>query len=232
MRELSQGAAEVWAIDLDDAGADALAPVLNAEEERRAAAFRTLRLQQHFRRCRGALRRILAQYTGQAPQHIAFRYAAFGKPSLAEGHWQFNVSHSAQHALVAVSRAVVGVDLERVHCSEADLPGLIDLVCHAQERAALDLLDGAARQALFYQIWTRKEAYCKAQGKGLQDNLRAIHAMPAEGGAWRRVHEGQALSDFHVIDIAAAPGYQASLCSERKDLQLQMRTWSGMAMPS
>lgn len=231
MREPGPGVADVWAIDLDDAAADALAPVLSAEEERRAAAFRTLSLQQHFRRCRGALRRILAQYTGQAPAQIAFRYAAFGKPALAEGDWHFNVSHSAQQALVAVSREVVGVDLERVHCPPAELPSLIELVCHAQEKSALDLLDGAARQALFYQMWTRKEAYCKAHGKGLQDNLRAILPTLADDGAWRRVCDGPALTDFYVLDIEAAPGFAASLCSTRRNLQLRVRPWSATAGP-
>jgi 4'-phosphopantetheinyl transferase len=221
---LADGVVDIWIIDLDDAASDGLPPVLNREEEARAGQFRTVRLQQHFRRCRSALRRVLAQYTGQAAAGVALRYTAYGKPELAEGGLQFNVSHSGQHALIAVSREAIGVDLEWTAYPGFELAPLIDLVCHAREKAQLDQLDGEARFMLFHRIWTQKEAYCKALGLGLQEHLRAFHTEAIEGTDLRLICGGQPaqLAPHYVYGLNVPPGYAASLCAPRAGLQIRM----------
>ena len=61
-----------------------------------------------------ALHRVLAVYLGEDPARIRLETGAQGKPRLADpqGQLRFNLSHSGEIALVAVSgEAEVGVDV-------------------------------------------------------------------------------------------------------------------------
>jgi phosphopantetheinyl transferase len=98
-----------------------------------------------------ALRRALAVYLGEAPERIQLTEGEHGKPRLAdpEAQLRFNLSHSGEVALVAVSGAVeVGVDVERLR---------------------------PKREEAFYWDWACREACVKCLGVGL---LRARGAPP------------------------------------------------------
>ena len=83
-------------------------------------AVRPARERRRFARCRAALREILGRLLGEPAGALRFRAAAVGKPELDRGpgvvaSLRFNISHSADLAVVAVCRGrEVGVDLERL----------------------------------------------------------------------------------------------------------------------
>src|SRR5690349_20188145 len=59
------------------------------------------------------IRQLLASYAGRDPDGIRFQRGANGKPSLAGGELEFNLSHSGSLLLLALSRKQpLGVDLE------------------------------------------------------------------------------------------------------------------------
>jgi 4'-phosphopantetheinyl transferase len=79
----------------------------------------------------------------------------------------FNVSHAGDWALLAFARdRDVGVDVEH-HRELKDLEDLAARFFAPAETAALMALPSAQRQAAFFRIWTRKEAFVKAIGEGI-----------------------------------------------------------------
>src|SRR6202041_2760043 len=88
---------------------------------------------------------------------------------------QFNVSHSHGLALFAFAVAQqVGVDVEMVR---ADFAGekIAERFFSSQEVRALRSLPAAVQDDGFFLCWTRKEAYIKARGEGLQIPLKSFH---------------------------------------------------------
>ena len=92
----------------------------------------------------------------------------------------FSVSHSGEHALVAVvdDRAPLGIDVERVR-PRARLEALAARALARDELAAWRARPANERLAAFLQLWTRKEAYLKATGTGITTSMRAVPVAPA-----------------------------------------------------
>ena len=120
------------------------------------------------------VRYLIGEVTQQDPKSLSFSINEYGKPFLAGlPDLHFNLSHSHGAAVCVVCRgAAVGVDVEdvgrRTNLSIAGRffsPAEADLVSKAP--------DGEKR-ALFFDIWTLKEAYIKAVGKGLSIPLNSF----------------------------------------------------------
>jgi 4'-phosphopantetheinyl transferase len=161
-----------------DAGDRAL---LSEAEAARAARFRFARDRDRYVRARAFLRRRLAGATGRAPGALVLTEGPWGKPALACGTVEFNLSHSGGLAALAISAAgPVGIDVEAVDPA-VDVAGLSESCFTAAERAVLDGLDEAGRRRRFFVFWTAKEAVMKLTGQGLSLPPRDIE-LRLEGG--------------------------------------------------
>lgn len=97
-------------------------------------------------------------------------FGEHGKPSLAEHpEAHYNISHADGIAAAAVLEFECGIDCERVR--EYD-PRVMKRVCTQVEQAAINSAPEAERGLMFFRLWTLKEAYVKALGKGLSFPLR------------------------------------------------------------
>src|SRR5438309_6288043 len=98
----------VWRASLEASESRlALEGILSADERVRAGKYRLEQERNHFIVARGLLRTVLGRYIGTNPSQLRFSYAEYGKPSLVEPHTKmvrFNVSHSHQFALFAITR--------------------------------------------------------------------------------------------------------------------------------
>ncbi len=166
---------DVWRCSLaaDPAGPDGVADLLSSDERARLAGYRDTVVGLRFARGRSLLRRVLAAYLGVGAQTVAFRYAPNGKPGI-DGPWEFNVSHSGDLMLIAVTRGIpVGVDVEADRHEAYPERMARDCLSAAEHRAYADL-PAADRTAAFTRAWTCKEAYVKAEGNGLHRPLRDV----------------------------------------------------------
>ena len=78
----------------------------------------------------------------------------------------FNLSHSNDFVMLAISNTPVGCDIERLHKAI-----LSHHVFHPQELSRLrSLPEGDARNHEFLRLWTAKEAFLKAIGTGIDEN--------------------------------------------------------------
>lgn len=144
--------------------------LLSPDEAARAARFRFPRDQHRFIRARAGLRLLLGHYLGRDPQSLVFRYNPQGKPALAEDNLFFNLSHTGDVVLYALSRErELGVDVELLR-PLTELNSMIELVFGPAERPYFAALPPAARERAFFLAWTAKEATLKAMGSGLQRN--------------------------------------------------------------
>jgi 4'-phosphopantetheinyl transferase len=152
--------------------------LLAADEQVRASRFIRARDRRRFVSCRAALRQILGGLLEASPGSLQFRAGGQGKPELVpepacdqprdcRHPLRFNVSHSAELALIAVCRGrELGVDIERVRpIAEADR--IVASFFSTAEQAAFASIPDEAKARTFLRGWTRKEAVLKGLGIGL-----------------------------------------------------------------
>lgn len=227
----------VWIVGLDagipghsESDADALEPgpelaILSEDERARAARFVRARERRRFARCRAALRQILGELLDRPPGSLRFRVRAAGKPELEPDTGsgpetqlspalRFNVSHSADLAVIAVAVGrEVGVDVERLKAiGEAER--IVESFFTPAENATFAAIPESDRPATFLRGWTRKEAVLKAFGSGIA-GLAARHETGFGRGELSARFQPAAPS--HRVDrwalweAAPRPGFVAAL---------------------
>jgi len=226
---------QIWTAHLESfssAEIAELSALLDQAEQTRAARFHFPRDRRHYVASRGLLRRLLGTALGLPAPALVFEYGAQGKPALAAASspgriLRFNLAHSAGWAMFALAwDREIGIDLESATRLKRDinaLPGLAARVLSPRELVIWQALpNDAARDAGFLRAWTRKEAYVKATGKGLFDELENIEvaldaAAPESSLTLRSIpQEGETLRLWVLHDLTAPDGFSAALAIEQK----------------
>jgi len=167
---------------------DACWRLLSFDERRRADAFSFSKHRRRYVVAHGLLRRLLGRYIGHPPHALNFQAERYGKPRLVTGTTiEFNLSHSHEHASIAVATRPVGVDMEfarPLHNAGA----LATRLFSPSEAEALEAGGPENFIDRFYACWTRKEAYVKARGEGLSKALDSF-AVSVIPGDPRLIHD-------------------------------------------
>lgn len=163
----------VWQanIEISEHEADKNYTLLSDDEKQRADRFKFRKHALHFIAARSMLRKILSHYLHISPEKIVFAYSEQGKPAIAHPIPQkpifFNLSHSHGIALYAiVSTPEIGIDIEYKDESLAFLQ-IAKRFFGENEAALLASFPNSQKADIFFKIWTAKEAFIKALGKGL-----------------------------------------------------------------
>lgn len=98
-----------------------------------------------------------------APQDIRFRVGKNGKPYIENVDIEFSISHSGDIALCAISDKPVGIDIEQIRNVDINM---VKRVFTSDEQQYV-LEKWSLSKQRFFEIWTRKEAYAKLNGKGV-----------------------------------------------------------------
>lgn len=177
---LENNQVHVWRanLDLSDTELDYLTTFLSPDEITRANKFRFPYLQTRFTAARGILRQLLGHYLSLSPDKVEFQYSDRGKPQLSDLKsdrvLQFNISHSQEYALFGFTyQALIGVDIEYIR-EMSDALKIAERFFSAREYKLLQETVKEEQQALFFTLWTAKEAYLKAVGTGLSGSLDTV----------------------------------------------------------
>ena len=166
-----------WCSLARDAGEmPALWSTLSPDEVARANRYGTDALRDRYVAGRAALRQTLAGRLGVAPAEVAIHRGPRGRPMLAAGGIDFNVTHTRGVALIAHLERPgfrVGVDIEAVDRTLAH-DGLARKFLTPREREAIAGGDDDARRRAFLRLWTCKDAMSKATGDGISAPFDAI----------------------------------------------------------
>ncbi len=207
---------------LDEAGIDWLA----AAEEAQAKRFVNPRDAVRFRRRRLFRRAVLAAELNVPPGALRFAAGPQGKPALVSDQegLEFNATHSAGRALIAVGRCEsLGVDFEQHVPLRAELEGVSSLFA-ATEQEALAVVAESQRTAAFFALWTRKEAVLKASGWGLAKDLDSfvVPVAPDAPAGW--VHLGSESPPWWLQSLPVGPGASAALATV-PEVEVRWRNW-------
>jgi 4'-phosphopantetheinyl transferase len=142
---------------------------------------------EHYVVAHARLRQLLAAALGGDASSLAFVEGEHGKPALAGGTAEsglhFNLSHSGGLGLVGWSWDLhIGVDVEAWRPMR-DEAALVRRYFSAVEVAAWERLPADERTEAFFNLWTRKEAYIKAVGRGLSLPLASFDVSHGNGSA-------------------------------------------------
>jgi 4'-phosphopantetheinyl transferase len=157
---------------------------LSEDERARASSFRFEADRWSFAAAHAGLRVLLGPMVACAPHLVRFAAGANGKPLLdPDRHGaavQFNISHARGCVAVAIAGCRIGVDIE----PRRVLPDLMAVARTAFASEGLAALvarsEPAARRALFYRYWTLGEAFIKATGEGMAQDLTGF-AFSSQG---------------------------------------------------
>lgn len=122
--------------------------------------------------------------TGRDNGSLSFEYNSYGKPFLREApEFRFNISHSGEWVVIiySVGELQVGVDVEQI----APMDMKIAESCFSrEENRDLSRYSGQERLDYFFRLWTLKESYVKALGKGLSVPLSSFSLTHTEDEQW------------------------------------------------
>jgi len=138
--------------------------------------------------CRASLRLVLASFLSTNPQIIEFKKNRFGKLHVVDSKLFFNVSHSNSSFLLGFNHlGRIGVDIEKLSGSE-DIPSLIKYAFSDEESNYCKSGNLAER---FTKAWTLKEAFLKAAGVGLVEDLTSVTVTGSTGNIQSRLKLNQ-----------------------------------------
>jgi len=210
---------KLWRLELGWVQAARDRQVLSSAERDRADRFVRPRDAARFMAVRAELRRRLGEATRRAPTELDIVADRHGKPRVLGSGVFFNVSHSHDTALIALSHeADVGVDFERVQPIE---DSVIDTFFSDGERQALGFLPEDDRLRGIYRVWCRKEALLKGIGIGLTVPLDALSVSlgPEADVVWTW---NGAAGDWRLSGVETGDDYEAALAvrSEGRPVRL------------
>ncbi len=255
--------AHVWLIEANDAvvRASRLETLLSSAERERTARFKFERDRRLYTVAHAALRSILAGYLNVAPGDLEFEIGPRGKPRLAptfsNDSLEFNLSHSSEVALIAVTREQeIGVDVERIK-EDFAFAEVAERYFTTREVSAIRALPEDLQRRAFYQCWTSKEAFLKAKGVGLSGELDEVEIVLAgEGGAPRAnpwhlpvgpgggilsqspgprpgleskdlVQVKSTLPGWHLSELNPCDGYVGAVVLDGREFDLECYNWPG-----
>jgi len=169
-----QAGVALYLVDLQSPPSAQAVDCLDLDERARAARFHFPLHGQRFLASHVALRLILAHETGLPPSMRLLK-GEHGKPAIeGEPGWHFNLSHSADWALMAVSPVhPVGIDIECLK-QRRSAQALAQRTLSPSEFLAWQQLPADLQGEAFLRAWTRKEACLKALGVGLHIEPRRV----------------------------------------------------------
>lgn len=216
---------------------------LSADERQRASRFHFDVDRDRYIVAHASLRGILSRYLQCEPSELKFSANEYGKPSLIRSNdfsrsvksatevattndIEFNLSHSGDFALIAVARGrKVGVDVELIR-EGIELEDLARRNFSQAENQELMALPVEQRPLGFFNCWTRKEAYIKAQGLGLSmplDSFDVSLGEPAALKATRPDENESARWSLHSLNVES--DYAVALAVEGNGLEIRCWDW-------
>ncbi len=177
---LTQDDIQVWRVSVPEQGVktESYLSLLSAAEKDRASRFVQYEDAQRYVAGHCALRRLLSSHTSIVAHELMFTKNEFGKPALAHhqntANAHFNLSHSGQYVIIALSKHPIGVDLEYIK-NDFNFRSLLPHYFTTAE--AQYITASLSPVEAFFRSWTLKEALGKGLGTGITENMQNLPSL-------------------------------------------------------
>jgi 4'-phosphopantetheinyl transferase len=156
-------------------------------------------------------RKLLSLKCGVDVKELNITKSSKGKPELINfPDIHFNISHSGEWVVCAISPAQVGIDVEKI---KEPAYRIAERYFSKKELESLNALAGIEKQYYFFDLWTLKESYLKMLGKGLTKSLGSFSIIKNKDqfvlSEHNTLHPKINLKQFELDK-----GYKLSICSE------------------
>lgn len=224
---------DVWQADLNQAAKClfSLTVVLNDQEKQRAGTFLQPLLRGRYMAVRAITRHVLASYLSTQPADLHFTLGEHGKPALISDSLYFNISHTEHLLLIAVGNLPdIGVDIELIK-TRSNMDGMARRCFAERELKIWQPLPEPQRQETFYRLWTKKEAFVKAIGRGIALGLHRCELEPQKDGQLIAIPEEYGVAnDWKVTEIPFIAGISAALVTPNFEFELNYKTFDTEAI--
>jgi len=190
--------------------------VLCPEELEKAGAFRFEKDRQLSILARAQIRYLISEATGVPGKSLIFTRDEGGKPRVRPGtpgeRVLFSISHTRGMVISALGLdTALGVDIEAMD-RQVD-PDIARRFFSPAETRQIMARTGPDRGALFLRFWTLKEAWAKAQGRGIAAGLdRMVFDLSRSGRIAWKGPEGES-RDWQFFQFSPVPGAVAALAA-------------------
>ncbi len=159
----------------------------------------------------------VGQYIGRYDPDLRLAFGTNGKPRFEKlDQVHFNISHSGHYVVCATSSTGVGIDVERVR--KVNLR-IAERFFSAPEIHDLMACDEESRMHYFITLWTIKESYLKAIGRGLTQQLNSftiiksgeIYSLTGNEEARQYRIETYQISDDYMMAVCGLLPYSPSI---------------------
>lgn len=130
------------------------------------------------------------------------------KPSLTDSSIEFNISHTGHDLFIGISwQQPIGVDVERIRPIDS-----LAIAKRYFSKEEIEILENCEREStredLFYNIWTKKEAYLKAEGGKISDGLSNFSVIDKLNTI--EDYSSCIVNNWYLSTVNLADGYLAS----------------------
>jgi 4'-phosphopantetheinyl transferase len=182
--------------------------MLDADERQRVERRRSAAQRDRLALAYALHRLLLAHALGCEADDVPVTRDAAGCPRVPGTVLSTSLSHADGAVALAVSASgAVGIDIEW-SARAAVMPEIADRICHPSDRAEMCGMPWAEWNEALLSLWVRKEAFLKAAGVGLQQEMKSFAAsrnatLPLPGGGTSRLRMLDA--GPHWVAAVAAP---------------------------
>jgi len=227
---LSEDHIDVWLCDLKQLSHEInnFYSILSEDERERADKLKVEDKKQQYIITKGVLRQRLGLLTNIEPEYFVFEHLEHGKPVLVNdaryADIKFNVSHSHDFALIAIAlKQNIGIDIEKInHDSKHD--ELVARFFSKAEQTEFQTIPDANKARAFCACWTRKEAFIKAVGDGVNYGLDKFDVTVDTDKQAPEINLHKPSEEtWSAINLPVDDDYMACLVSDRDGLSV--RRW-------
>jgi 4'-phosphopantetheinyl transferase len=142
---------------------------------------------------------------------IRFSVNAYNKPRFDHpSSFHFNVAHSGKWIVCAIADRPVGVDVEQINDVNLDISMRF---FSEDEHSIIMQREEPDRRFLFYALWTLKESYLKAMGKGLYQPLDSFTIRFIDRDNIGLFSNGEMIPDVYFKQYSIEKDYSIAVCA-------------------
>jgi len=198
---------------IEDGEFQKLLGCLTAEKQEKVKRFHRWEDSQRAAIAEILIRAVVCTKFGFPNGEIDFDKNDYGKPFIKNRpDFHYNISHSGDWVICAVDNALVGIDVETVKPMDF---GIAKRFFSKEECNDLMMKEESQRLAYFFDLWTLKESYIKADGRGMSIPLDSFTIKVSDEKIW--VETDNELKDCFFKKYNIDEKYKCSVCSVGND---------------